>query len=268
MLREYFDLLRFRGRLLRSTVRASKIKRLALAREIQDLGPWFHNYEIASGIWTNPNGEGAGADYVARRWGILQNLLPDVRGKSCLDVGCSSGFFSLKLKELGAQFVVGVDHGEQLKAIEQARFAARELHLDIDFRNVSVYELQELQRTFDVVLCMGVLYHLRHPMLALERLRAVCSGTLILQTITTNSNSKIEEISPELLASTQLQSQVLEQPGFPALRFVEGALNGDSSCWFLPNPPAVLAMMRSSGFRVEQVVLSSPHEIFVQAVAV
>jgi hypothetical protein len=105
-------------------------------------------------------------------------------------------------------------------------------------------------------------------MVALEQLRSVCTKALVLQTVTTNSNSKIEEISPELLAAPQLQSPILDEPGFPALRFVEGALNGDSSCWFLPNPPAVLAMMRASGFRVEQVVLSSPHEMFVQAVPV
>jgi tRNA (mo5U34)-methyltransferase len=266
MLRDYLDLLRYRGRLLRSTARASKIKRQVLTKEIQNLGPWFHNYEIASGIWTNPTGAGSGTDYVARRWGILRNLLPDVRGKSCLDVGCSAGFFSLKLKELGAELVVGVDHGEQVRAIEQARFAAKELHLDVDFRTVSIYELNELDRMFGVVLCLGVFYHLKHPMLALERLRSVCTKALVLQTVTTNTDSKIEEISPDLLASPQLQSPILEEPGFPALRFVEGALNGDSSCWFLPNPPAVLAMMRASGFRVEQVVLSSPHEMFVQAV--
>lgn len=265
MLRDYLDLLRYRGRLLRSTVRASKIKRQVLTKEVQNLGPWFHNYEIASGIWTNLTGEGSGTDYVARRWGILRNLLPDVRGKSCLDVGCSAGFFSLKLKESGAQSVLGVDHGEQVKAIGQARFAAKELNLDVDFRTVSIYDLNELQRTFDVVLCLGVFYHLKHPMLALERLRSVCSKTLVLQTVTTRNDSEIEEISPDLLASPPLQSPILDQPGFPALRFVEGALNGDSSCWFLPNPPAVLAMMRASGFRVEQVVLSSPHEMFVQA---
>ena len=263
MLAEYFSLIRSRGRLLRSVVRGSRATRKTLARDVKALGPWFHNYEMAPGVWTNPNGEGPGADYVARRWGILQNLLPDVRGKSCLDIGCSSGFFSLKLKELGADFVMGIDDGEQLRAIDQARFAATKLGLDVDFRR-----LNETRKQFDVVLCLGVLYHLKHPMLALEGIRSVCSGTMILQTITTKHDSAAEELDRELLAKTQLQSSHLEDPRFPSLQFIEEGLGGDTTCWFIPNAAAVAAMIRASGFRVEQTAFPSPYEMFVEAVSV
>src|SRR4051812_23158565 len=98
------------------------------------------------------------------------------KGKSCLDIGCSSGFFSLKLKELGAAYVLGVDSGEQPQAIKQAQFAAATLGLDVDFRILSAYDLAALGTTFDVVLFMGVFYHLRHPLVALEAAHAVCGG--------------------------------------------------------------------------------------------
>src|SRR5215475_13351023 len=106
-------------------------ERARLVAKIDDLGPWFHNYEIASGVWTNASGRLPGPDYPLVRWSLIEPLLPDVKGKSCLDVACSSGFFSLKLKELGAAYVLGVDSWEQPKAIDHARFAATTLGLDV-----------------------------------------------------------------------------------------------------------------------------------------
>ena len=265
MLREYLNILRARGRLLHSMARASRVQKHILAQQVKSLGPWFHNYEIAAGVWTNPYGDCPGSDYAARRWGILRTLLPDVRGKVCLDIGCSSGFFSLKLKELGAAYVLGIDDGEQKNAIAQARFAASKVGLDVNFEILSTYELQKLNRKFDLVLFLGVLYHLRHPMFAMEQIRSVSAGTIILQTITTRHNSNVEELPPDFTGELQLQSPLLDDPLFPALRFIEGTLGGDSTCWFVPTPSAVLAISRSVGFRVEQVILSSPHEMFIKA---
>ncbi len=125
-----------------------------------------------------------------------------------------------------------------------------------------------MRQLFDVGLCLGVLYHLKHPMLALERIRSVCSEMMILQTITTKHSSTAEELDGDLLAQTQLHSSHLEHPLFPAMRFVEGSLGDDSTCWFVPNPPAVSAMIRSSGFRIKKTAFPSPNEMFVQAVSV
>jgi tRNA (mo5U34)-methyltransferase len=265
MIREYLRLIRSRGRLIRAMRQASFLPRHKLIRQVEELGPWFHNFEVGEGVWTNSAGEGPGFDYPAVRWGRIADLLPEVKGKSCLDVGCSSGFFSLKLKELGAGLVVGVDDGEQTKAIGQARFAASQMGLDVRFEIMSVYDLDRLAAQFDLVLCMGVFYHLRHPLLALERLRSVCRGHLILQTITTrHAPDAVSELKPETVADVDLRSPVLMHESFPVMRFIEGTLGQDATCWFVPNPEAVFAMLRSCGFSVEE-VLSLGHEVFVRA---
>jgi tRNA (mo5U34)-methyltransferase len=221
---------------------------------------------IAADVWTNPEWKGAGPDYAAWRWELVAPLLPDVQNKKCLDVGCSSGFFSLKLKELGARVVLGVDQGEQRRAIEQARFAAETLRLDVSFQELSVYDVGTLDQDFDVVLFLGVFYHLRHPLLALEQLRRVCSGQLLLQTITTpHSVGPYQDCPGEQIVDTDMRSPLLNEPDFPLLRFVQGALDGDPSCWFVPSPNAVLAMLRSCGFEPERMIFPTPNEMIVSA---
>jgi len=233
-------------------------------QKITELGPWFHNFQLAADLWTNSSGSGPGADYPDWRWRHVRTLLPDVAGKTVLDVGCSSGFFSLKLKELGAAYVLGVDAGEQPKAIEQARFAARTLSLDVDFRVLSVYDLREIGRQFDLILFMGVLYHLRHPLLALEAVRSVCGETLILQTITTPHDRTLNEIDSASLQKAGLRSPVLTEDRFPAVRFIEGPLDFDVTCWFIPNPQAVVSMLRSCSFRPNETLFPREHEMIVR----
>jgi tRNA (mo5U34)-methyltransferase len=238
-------------------------KRRALIEEIETLGPWFHNYEIACDIWTNPSTP-PGVDYPLSRWRLIEPLLPDVKGKSCLDVGCSSGFFSLKLKELGAAYVLGVDSGEQPRAIEQARFAASTLGLDVDFRILSAYDLASLDRKFDLVLFMGVFYHLRHPLVALEGVRAVCGGTIIFQTVTTGHQRRFSENEHRPMANVGLCSGVIAGRQFPAMHFVEGALDNDTSCWFVPNLQGVAAILRSCGFTLDHVTFTTDHDVIVR----
>jgi tRNA (mo5U34)-methyltransferase len=264
MLRDYLQLILQRGRLLRSMARVSLEEKRKMIQRVEELGPWFHNYELADGVWTNPHGDLPGFDYPARRWAVIAPMVPDVRGKSCLDVGCSSGFFSLKLKELGAREVVGIDDGEQRRAIAQARFAAAQLGHDIAFSERSIYELSGLNRTFDVVICLGVLYHLRHPLLAIEQLRTVCSGTLLFQTITTRHKGEILKTP----ANVALRDGIIDHPSFPMLKFIEGELNNDSSNWFVPNAEAVVAMLRSCGFSIKEMVSHGDSEITVRCEAV
>jgi tRNA (mo5U34)-methyltransferase len=248
---------------MNSAREVAEAERAALIQRVQELGPWFHNYELASGVWTNPSGRFPGIEYPLERWRLIEPFLPEVRGKSCLDVGCSSGFFSVKLKEMGADYVLGVDFEQQPQAIEQAQFAARTLGLDVEFRNMSAYDLAVLQRKFDVVLFMGVFYHLRHPLVALEAIHTLCEGTMIFQTITTPHQGSFPELDPMITNNIDLHSSTMLENRFPALRFVEGALNGDTTCWFVPNVQAVAAMLRACGFKLGKFTFTNDHDIIV-----
>src|SRR5687768_13910132 len=73
----------------------------AVRARIAELGPWFHNFEIAKDTWTNSDGAGPGPDYPAQRWKHVQSWFSGFQDRRVLDVGCSSGFFSLKAKESG-----------------------------------------------------------------------------------------------------------------------------------------------------------------------
>jgi len=239
-------------------------ERAGLQADIVRLGPWFHNFEIARDVWTNAESTAPGADYPARRWQHVQPMFENLAGKSCLDVGCSSGFFSLKAKELGASSVLGVDSGEQVRAIEQARYASKVLGLPAAFDTVSAYDLARLTGRFDTVFFMGVFYHLRHPLVALEAIRSVCTGTLIFQTITTPSGMKIQELERRATGNVGFNSPVMLDDRFPTLRFVEEQLAGDGSCWFVPNVQAVVAMLRACGFVPEEFIFPNKQEVIVR----
>ena len=98
-------------------------------------------------------------------------------GRSVLDIGCNAGFYAIEMKRRGADRVLGIDSDERYLA--QARFAAEVEGADIEFRRMSVYELAKLGERFDLVLFMGVLYHLRHPLLALDLLHEHVVGDML-----------------------------------------------------------------------------------------
>jgi tRNA (mo5U34)-methyltransferase len=110
---------------------------------------------------------------------------------------------------------------------------------------LSAYDLATLDRKFDVILFMGVFYHLRHPLVALEGARAVCRETMIFQTITTGHQRKFsEQDQRRIISNVPLYSSILAGGQFPAMHFVEGALDNDTSCWFVPNLQGVPLFVR------------------------
>src|SRR5581483_8941817 len=138
-----------------------------LRAQIETLGPWFHNLTLG-GVATAPTH--FLGDYPTVKWRRFEAALPkDLSGCRVLDVGCNAGFYALEMKKRGASRVLGIDSDPRYLA--QARFAASYLGADIEFRELSVYEVARLEERFDIVLFMGVLYHLRHPLLALDLLR-------------------------------------------------------------------------------------------------
>ena len=151
-----------------------------IEQRVHELGPWFHNLDL-NGVKTAP--EHFLGDYPAIKWRTFSHAIPsDLRGRTVLDIGCNAGFYSMEMKRRGAERVVGIDYDESYLA--QARFAAEVSGMDIEFRRMSVYDVGSLGEKFDLVLFMGVLYHLRHPLLALDLLHEhVARDLLVFQSM-------------------------------------------------------------------------------------
>lgn len=162
-----------------------------IEREVARLGPWFHNLDLG-GVATAP--EHFLGDYPRTKFRRFAHALPtDLRGKSVLDIGCNGGFYSLEMKRRGAARVVGIDSDPAYLA--QARFAAEVTGLDVELRLLDVYDVASLRERFDVVLFMGVLYHLRHPLLALDLVHdhvVAEKGTMVFQSMQRGSAEAFE----------------------------------------------------------------------------
>jgi tRNA (mo5U34)-methyltransferase len=220
-----------------------------IIRRVTDLGPWFHNLDL-NGISTAP-GHFLG-DYPAVKWRRFCHVIDaDLHGKSVLDIGCNAGFYAMEMKRRGAGRVLGVDNSDEYLA--QARFAAEVAGLDIEFRKLSVYDVGQLGETFDIVIFMGVLYHLRHPLLALDLIyEHVARDRLLFQSMLRGCN-KVEALERDYDFWT---SEPFDRSTYPKMHFVEHRYAGDQTNWWIPNRACVEAMLRSSGFAI----LSHPED--------
>jgi len=218
---------------------------MARIRErVEALGPWFHQMQVG-GVWTAP--DHFLGDYPAVKWRHYADALPaDMHGLSVLDIGCNAGFFSQAMKRRGAARVLGIDADPRYLA--QARFAAEVEGLDIEFRQMSVYDVGALGERFDVVFFLGVFYHLRHPLLALDLVHAhVTRDMLVFQTMQRGSVD-VPAIAADYAFS---ETAVFDAPGFPRMHFIERSYSHDPTNWWAPNRACVEAMLRSAGFAIE-----------------
>jgi tRNA (mo5U34)-methyltransferase len=141
--------------------------------------------------------------------------------------------------------VLGVDFDDRY--LDQARFAAEVTGADIEFRKLSVYDVAQLGETFDVVLFMGVLYHLRHPLLALDLIHDhVARDLMIFQSMQRGS----AEVDPVQADYDFFQQAHFDSPGYPKLHFVEHQYAHDWTNWWAPNAACAEAMLRSAGFQI------------------
>lgn len=223
--------------------------RQKLEQRIRALGDWFHNLDL-NGVQTAP--EHFLGDYPRCKFARFSDAIPqDLTGKTVLDIGCNGGFYSLEMKRRGADRVLGIDFDERYLA--QAQLAAETLGMDIEFRKMSVYDVKHLEEKFDVVIFMGVLYHLRHPLLALDIIHEhVARDLLVFQSMQRGS-----EQAAQVEDDYQFwQTDIFERPEFPRMYFVEKRYAGDPTNWWIPNRACAEAMLRSSGFEI----LSHPEE--------
>jgi len=210
---------------------------------VQQLGPWFHNIDL-QGVKTAP--EHFLGDYPSIKWRSFADAIPrDLRGKTVLDIGCNGGFYSMEMKRRGADRVLGIDFDDEYLA--QARFAAQVVGLDIEFRKLSVYDIAQLGEKFDVVLFMGVLYHLRHPLLALDLLYEHATKDLLVFQSLMRGSGEVGRFEPNYHF---WETEMFDDARFPRMYFIEHSYSQDPTNWWIPNRACAEGMLRSAGFEI------------------
>ena len=198
---------------------------------------WFHRIELPGGIvtpgWSDPK-----VDKLPH-----YGLPADMRGMRVLDVGHAEGFFSFEAERRGAAEVVGIEpYPPMVRNFEICRAA---LGSRARSYMTSVYDLNPSQfGTFDLVMFFGVLYHLHNPVLALQKIESVCTGTILMQTATcdNSSDTPMAEFHPFGIKSGP--------PGNPS---------HDPSCFWFPNLACCAAMLEHVGFKkVERISPNAP----------
>jgi tRNA (mo5U34)-methyltransferase len=217
--------------------------RNAIAQLVAGHGRWWHEIEVAPGMIT------PGDDSNRMKLPILDQLgLPaTLSGQRVLDIGCSDGFFSFEMEKRGAD-VVAIDFvPETYSGFSTARTI---LGSEVEYRMDNVYNLNPAAYgSFDVVLFLGVLYHLRKPLAALDAIRSVMKngaqlfvGTMLIDEyvlVPDNSVTTLDQLNPLLRTIPLWQS-------YPA-----DSLNGDFTNCFAPNTRALHVALEEAQFRID-----------------
>jgi len=228
-----------------SAAETSQSEREALQREVDALGPWFHNLHLPGDVQTAPN-HFIGGDFPRFKWLQIAGHIPeDLTGWRVLDVGCNAGFYSFELAKRGAK-VTAIDVDERY--LKQARWAAEKFGLQdsVDFHQMGVYDVARWEESFDLVWFMGVFYHLRYPLLALDLLAQRTRRIMMFQTLTMPGNTVYEDTRDRPIT----EREPFLDPGWPKMAFIEHRFADDPTNWWVANHAACEAMLRSSGLRV------------------
>ncbi|MFB3916395.1 MAG: TIGR04290 family methyltransferase [Terriglobales bacterium] len=214
----------------------------SIARRVEELGEWFHNLDL-HGVLTAPNH--FLGDFPRVKWKHIASSIPqDLRGATVLDIGCNGGFYCFEMKLRGAARVLGLDVDERY--LNQARFAAETLGLEVEFQKCSVYDVDQVPGQFDYVLFLGLLYHLRYPLFALDKVVKKVAGQLVFQTMIRGS----EQVQQWDKDYHFWNKDIFRSPNFPCMFFIENSYANDPTNWWVPNRAAAEAMLRSSGLRI------------------
>ncbi len=200
------------------TERPADLAQLVAART------WFHSIDLGDGVITPGQ-----KDTLSE---VDHLKLPDLTGRTVLDIGAYDGFYSFEAERRGAKRVVAADHWAWNWPGSDARgnfeLAHRILGSTVEMREISVEDIsaETLGTTFDVVLFLGVLYHAPDPIGYLRNLRSVTDGVAIVETVV----------------------DLLDVPVPAAAYYHASTMNGDASNHFGPNRPAVEGMLLDVGF--------------------
>ncbi|MES2645832.1 MAG: TIGR04290 family methyltransferase [Bacteroidota bacterium] len=225
-----------------------------LTGEIAALAPWFHNIHLPDGQQTAP-GHYFG-DFPSFKWEEIKICIPDnLQGWTALDIGCNAGFYSFEMAKRGAN-VLGIDLDPHY--LQQANWVAEKMGLShcVSFRQMQVYDLIKLDQKFDLIIFMGVLYHLRYPLLALDIVSSKLNKMMIFQTLTM-PGEEVYDTKPEMELDDRPE---MLQPGWPVMAFIEKRLAKDPTNWWAPNHACIEAMLRTCGLKI---TTRPGHEMYI-----
>jgi len=192
---------------------------------------WFHTFEIAQGLWTS------GHYQPDPNWlfGVME-LPTDMSGLRALDMGCADGIMAFEMARRGAE-VTAVD--VYTPDFRNVVFLSEVWDLPVRYVQSTIFEFKD--EPFDVVLALGVLYHLQYPLLGLHCLNALCKNTLVLESHVSRGRSM-------------------------TCRFYPGKeLNDDPSNWWTPTRRCLRAMLESAGFEVTKTLKNAPERWMIKA---
>jgi tRNA (mo5U34)-methyltransferase len=215
-----------------------------IKHQVESESYWFQKLELFPGFYS------PGWDDPVESKLPYYGLPEDLTGMRVLDIGCAEGFFSFEAERRGAREVIGIDSFidsvRRFNLVKEARQSNASAVL------LNVYDLEPKRLgTFDLVLFYGVFYHLKHPQLALERIRSVCTGTLLFQT------------------STYEDPAVKDTPC--ARFYPHGMPSGpqgehfDPTVFWLFNSACCVAMLDHVGFTDLEILSSDPHPFVMRA---
>src|SRR5579871_3805471 len=211
-------------RLTQSDLSYARLNSESLRQEVNAL-PWFHEIDLGDGVVT------PGRTSLKSLRALADMFFQHgVAGKSVLDIGAYDGFFSLDAKRRGASRVLATDFfmwncdPRCRKAFEIARARVAP---DVEDKIIDIPDLNKQSvGEFDIVLFSGVLYHMRHPFLALEQIASLATDTLVVET----------------------HLDAVDNPRPAMIFYPTNELNNDATNWWGPNPSCVQAMLHDIGF--------------------
>lgn len=213
-----------------------------LEAEINKEPYWFQKIALQPGIvtpgWSDP----------AKEKLPFFGLPPDMTGMRVLDIGCSEGFFSFEAERRGAKEVIAIDAAAE--SIRRFNICRAALNSRTNAYLMPVYDLNaRIFGTFDLVMFFGVLYHLRHPLLALEKVRAVSAGTLLVQSASFE-DKLLGDASMARFYPTGIQSGTADKPLF------------DRTVFWIPNAACIRDMLLHVGFRDVELLSQEAGAVF------
>ncbi|HZP42840.1 MAG TPA: DUF1698 domain-containing protein [Candidatus Binatia bacterium] len=217
--------------------------RAEILARIRELRPWFQNVPLGDGIFTkdldDPTNSFPGQNIPWGLWERIKKVIPArLTGLRVLDVGCNAGFYSFRMRERGADVVgIDIDQGTSGSFVAQARFCNEVLAAGVEFRHQDLFDVPETS-PFDLILFLGVFYHVPNFCDALVKLRAL-----------THPGGWIA-----------VESQV----STPSLTCYDGkGFRGDPTTFFVPSPAVLRTLLMEHGFRVKkEVVISEERHFF------